>query len=410
MSKNNINIGKAGNFFQEDCEMIAVAIQINDLLANHEVCYYDAGLNQDDEDQGYQRQPGLPRVTKIAKKLERSLVSDSFLPIPTSVILSDRGVKYKHNDGRLDIIDGKFKLIDGQHRLLAYKKAIDEYEVDALNTHYLSCVIIKIEDYGKKNKLTELQKKEIELKHFNTINGEAKAVPVDLGNALLVNLYQSGALKSDEYDDSKVMSMELVMKLNDESGPWQGKILMPNEKAYPAKVWKNPNATEQDKLKKHLRVVKSTSLVVSLKPLLKYLEENVFRPTESRARKLETIYTLLDNYWTVIKKQVPNAINESRDHVIQKSPGIFSLHSLLIELCKDIVRNNERITSMESFEKRLMNEELEFMSEDWWSNDKDNPGEAAKYGSMKGFKALSLEYLKQINELSDPSKQEEIVY
>ena len=231
MSKNNINIGKAGNFFQEDCEMIAVAIQINDLLANHEVCYYDAGLNQDDEDQGYQRQPGLPRVTKIAKKLERSLVSDSFLPIPTSVILSDRGVKYKHNDGRLDIIDGKFKLIDGQHRLLAYKKAIDEYEVDALNTHYLSCVIIKIEDYGKKNKLTELQKKEIELKHFNTINGEAKAVPVDLGNALLVNLYQSGALKSDEYDDSKVMSMELVMKLNDESGPWQGKILMTNEKA-----------------------------------------------------------------------------------------------------------------------------------------------------------------------------------
>ena len=57
-----------------------------------------------------------------------------------------------------------------------------------------------------------------------------------------------------------------------------------------------------------------------------------------------------------------------------------------------------------------MNEELEFMSEDFWSNDKDNPGEAAKYGSMKGFTALSLEYLKQINELSDPSKQEEIVY
>lgn len=385
-------IGKVGNFFQEKNEMITIAINVNDLINNHEICYYDDDLNSDHVDQGYQRKPGLPRVSKIAKSIERTINNDTFLPIPTSITLSDRGVNYKFKDGKLDIIDGKFKLIDGQHRILAYQKAIEDLGCENLKTHYLPCTLILIE---KLDHLSDLEKKELELKHFNTINGEAKSVPVDLGNALLVNLYQAGALKSDEYDDSKIMSMELVMKLNDESGPWMSKIIMPNKAAYKSSEWK------ADPKLKHLRIVKSTSLVTSLKPIIKYLDNNVFTPLTTREVKLNTIYTILDNYWTVVTNRMPDAIFEARDHVIQKSPGIFSLHYLLIELCKVIKASDEKLTDIKSFEKRLNSEELDFMVQGFWANDKDNPGEATKFGSMKGFKVLSEAMLKNVVEASE---------
>ena len=384
-------IGKVGNFYQENNEMITVAIQVNDLLHNHEICYYNSELNQDSPDQGYQRKPGLPRVSKLAKSIERTVNNDTFLPIPTAIVLSDRGVNYKFNNGELDVIDGKFKLIDGQHRILAYKRAIEKLNCENLKTHYLPCTVIRLEQNEHMN---DLQKKELELKHFNTINGEAKSVPVDLGNALLVNLYQAGALKSDEYDDTKIMSMELVMKLNDECGSWMNKIIMPNHTAYKISEWK------ADPTLKHLRVVKSTSLVTSFKPLLKYLDNNVFTPMTRREVKLKTVYTILDNYWGVINKRMPHALREARDHVLQKSPGIFSMHSLLIELCKLIKSSGEKLSDIKSFESRLQSEELEFMVGGYWSNDKDNPGEATKYGSMKGFKFLSGEFLKDIVEAS----------
>jgi len=386
-------IGKVGNFFQEQNEMITIAINVNDLINNHKICYYNSDLNRDDEDQGYQREPKAPRLSKIAKSLERTVNNDTFLPIPTAITLSDRGVNYKFTDGKLDIIDGKFKLIDGQHRILAYQRAIEELGCDSLKTHYLPCTIILIE---KQDHLTELQKKEIELKHFITINGEAKAVPVDLGNGLLVDLYQSGALKSDEFDDVKIMSTQLMMMLNDESGPWMDKVIMPNKSAYKKSEW------NVDPKLKHLRVVKSTSIVNSFKPLIKYLENNVFTPMTTRETKLKTIYTILDNFWTVLKMNMPVAIDEARDHVLQKSVGIFSMHYLLIELCKVIkASGNELLTDIGSFEKRLNSDELEFMSHDFWSNDKENPGEATKYGNMKGFKRLSEVMLKEVVEASE---------
>tara|TARA_Y100001935_G_C17006038_1_gene360608 strand:- start:60 stop:611 length:552 start_codon:yes stop_codon:yes gene_type:complete len=171
---------------------------------------------------------------------------------------------------------------------------------------------------------------------------------------------------------------------------------MPNNAPYKASEWK------ADKKLKHLRVVKSTSLVTSFKPLIKYLDNNVFTPMTTRETKLNTIYTILDNYWTVIRKRMPSAVDKARDHVIQKSPGIFSLHYLLIELCKVIkASGNELLTDIKSFEKRLASEELEFMVQGFWSNDKDNPGEATKFGSMKGFKVLSEGMLKNVIEASE---------
>ena len=62
---------------------------------------------------------------------------------------------------------------------------------------------------------------------------------------------------------------------------------------------------------------------------------------------------------------------------------------------------DEKLTDIKSFEKRLNSEELDFMVQGFWSNDKDNPGEATKFGSMKGFKVLSEAMLKNVVDSSE---------
>ena len=93
--------------------MITVAIQVGDLINKelYQIDYYTADLNQDHPDQGYQRRPQPARVSSIAKDIVKKRINGTFLPMPTSLILSDRGVNYKFNNGKLTVIDGKFKFI-----------------------------------------------------------------------------------------------------------------------------------------------------------------------------------------------------------------------------------------------------------------------------------------------------------
>lgn len=394
------DIGILGNYFQDEHEMITVAIQVGDLINKelYQIDYYTADLNQDHPDQGYQRRPQPARVSSIAKDIVKKRINGTFLPMPTSLILSDRGVNYKFNNGKLTVIDGKFKLIDGQHRVLAYKKALEEFdETEDLASHYFSCTIIKVEDQD----LSDLEKKEIELKHFNNINGKAKPVPVDLGNALLFNLYKSGALKNDEFDFKKIMAIDAATALNDSSGPWMFKLQMPNEKKYTKKE------IQDDPQRKHLRLVKSTSLVTSLKPIIKYLHDNVFRTNTDDKLKQQTLFTVLDNYWTVINQRCPESIRYGKESVIQKSSGIFSFHMLLENLMKDIKRDNGHITNIEEYEKRL-DPEASFLNDNYWKSTKDEKGEATRYGSMGTFKIHANNMYQELLDLRKDDDKDEI--
>ena len=383
-------IGKVGNFFQGPYEMITIAVQVNDLIHNHEILYYQNELDDEDPNQGYQREPKQPRIKRFAAKIERTVNSKNFIPMPTALILSDRDVNYKFSNGSVDIIDGKFKLIDGQHRVLAYKRAIEELKCDSLKTHYIPCTILKINDL----KMTDKEKFELEVKEFITINGEAKSVPVNLGTELLVQLYQGGRLKNDEFNDVKIMAAQLVKRLNEECKPWKDKLIVANQSTYKKKDWGINNEF------KHKRVMSNKSLMDALELVIKYFDEFIFKPNEPRDSKMDTLYMVLDNYWTVINDSMPEAISKARNHVLQKSVGIFSFHHLLIEIVK-LIRSPENqgyVSDKKEYEKILSSETLEFMDSSWWSNDNKNPGYASKFGNRKGFKVLSKEMYAQIDE------------
>ena len=145
------------NLFQENFEMITGSMQVSEIAVSTTIEYYQK--DQDESDQGYQRPLNQRRIQSMANSFERDIKNGSFLPIPTAIILSDRGVNYKVNNGEIDLIDGEFKIIDGQHRSKSFSEVVSKFkdELPDFATNRLPIVIIKIEDPKK----SENEKKRI---------------------------------------------------------------------------------------------------------------------------------------------------------------------------------------------------------------------------------------------------------
>jgi len=84
------------------------------------------------------------------------------------------------------------------------------------------------------------------------------------------------------------------------------------------------------------------------------------------------------------RENLPEAFERPAEHVIQKTPGVFSLHALAPQV----------IDEVKSSGRPLVSDEIEHMIESWRSLGSaywavDNPRGAAQYGSMKGFSRLA---------------------
>ena len=202
------------NLLQEKHEMLTGSMQVTDLSNHTEIKYYDFNVKENDQ-QGYQRPLLRRRINSMANGFEKSIQSGSFLPIPTSIILSDRGVNYRvTKDNRIDLISGRFKIIDGQHRTESFKEVINRFEhlVD-FPANYMSIVILRIEHL----ELTPEQKIDLEMQHFRIINETAKKVPVDLALHLLS--WRKDTIKGAELskaDENRVICNNVVNQLNSE--------------------------------------------------------------------------------------------------------------------------------------------------------------------------------------------------
>ena len=87
---------------------------------------------------------------------------------------------------------------------------------------------------------------------------------------MLLNLYRSGALVGDKKNEIKIIGFQLVEKLNNNCDAWKDKIIMPNDTKYTKDEIRYNSKLE------HRRIVRSTSLQNSIKPVLKYLDEYHF--------------------------------------------------------------------------------------------------------------------------------------
>ena len=95
---------------------------------------------------------------------------------------------------------------------------------------------------------------------------------------------------------------------------------------------------------------------------------------------------LIDRYWQALKQTYPEAFETPAEYVIQKTPGVFSLHLLLPEVV-ELVRSKGQDLTVDGM-VAVMKPWVELGSE-YWETGYDEG--AARYGSMAGFSRLAAE-------------------
>jgi len=332
-----------------------------DLISITAVDHFNSAVPIDHPKQGYQRAPERSRITKIGSHLIKSIAhgegSGGGL-FPTAVVLSAR-TPLKYQNGKLTVAE-PLQVIDGQHRIAGMRYAIDEKATTELLDFPMPFVII------------EVAERLVEMNQFTTINGNAKSVRTDLVNAILTaTAAKLGDSAVPDKDRWKVVVTRVVERLDkDPSSPWHNLILMPDESG-------SPKSTGG-------KIVRAASFMTSLAPVYGWLREFGFLDrSPDLTSEAGILYDVIAAYWQALKKVVPEAFATPDDHVIQKTPGLFSLHKLLAHLLPVMFKGHQT-WSKENFVKFLQ-DGVEITDAQFWQKDADR---AAAYGSMKGFQDL----------------------
>jgi DGQHR domain-containing protein len=335
------------------------------------VDHWNPKLTATDPNQGYQRGPEPPRVRKFGNFMMGGI--DSICP--TALLLSDRNAttKYDQSTNQITInTDKPLHIVDGQHRVAGFGYAIVDKKCDELREFQVPVIIVKGLDRTR------------EMQQFRIVNGTAKSVRTDLCNMILTKLEADrGEDAISEKDFWKIVCVRTIEVLNTmEDSPWKSRILMPNEKKY------TKADIQKDLRKAHLRIVRATSFITSLRPVYMYLKE-YGHISGSSLEQANNLASILKEYWSALKSMMPEAFERPGDYVIQKTPGLFALHMI----CQRVLgRMHTGRREWKEAEFKVMLEPCPELSDPNYWLAKKREGEslgAAAYGSMKGFKELA---------------------
>ncbi len=339
-------------------------LPMGDIAQFTEVDLYDSSLPIDDPEQGYQREPE-PRYKGFGKYLIENGTKATLTPL----VLSGRDTKFDFDANRNIIkLSDKHKLyvVDGQHRIEGAKYAIYSKHADFLSTLEWPIEIIE--------GMTKLE----EMKRFVEINSNAKSVRTDLVNSILTQrARKEGEDSIDDKDVWKVVVSHAVDEMND-NDPWTDRITMPNEHSFTKKE------IEENAKLENQRLVRATSVMTSLKPIYAFAKEATGELSGSLQDQGKTLGNITLEFWRAVEAVNPELFKVPSDYVIQKTPGVFSLHGLLLHLMRDMYKGR-RAWKKEEFMVMLDGAE-DIFSPKYWSK---KEGEAQKYGSMKGFAQLT---------------------
>ncbi len=347
---------------QNGVRIFAGVMPAKDLIAVSTIDHYKSSLQPDDPGQGYQRPAERSRITRIGSHLINSIVNGEGNGgglFPTAVILTAR-TPLKFQNGQLTITD-LLQTTDGQHRIAGLRYAIEEKGESALEPFPIAFVVIEVAD-----RVTEMNQ-------FNIINGNAKSVRTDLVNAILT------ATAAKKGDDSialserwKIVVTRVISKLDQQPGsPWFGLIAMPDETGSPKS--------------KGGKVVRATSFMASIRPVYNWLNQiGKLSTCNDSTEEAEVVFGVLAPYWNALKDVNPAVFANPQDYVIQKTPGLFSLHKLLQAYLLGVMYQARLDWTKENFVK-FLEASAEITDQDFWHKDSNR---AAAYGSMKGFDDL----------------------
>lgn len=358
---------------QNGTRLLLTKIRAGDLPHYTRIDPYDSTKDFADKDQGYQRPPELTRIKKFANWLKHEAESGR-VQMPTAILLSARGTDVILSPtGTITLKqNNKLPLVDGQHRVRGFQYAIEEKQLSQFADYEVPAVILLDVDIVA------------EMKQFNTVNGTQKSVRTDLVNMILTQLAEREGVDSvKESEHWKVIVSRVVTRLNeDKTGPWHDQIVMPDSSAYPKEQ------VAEDESLRHKRVARATSFMTSLKPIEGYLAEHHLS-SGSIEQRAEKLFEITSEFWKAIREMMPECFEKADDYVLQKTPGIFTLH----KLCKEVMRDmwvGRRAWTKDQFKEMLVSCE-ELSSPAFWAagTDESNRGDGAKYGSMKGFSELA---------------------
>ncbi len=363
-SKNTLVV-PAIQFEQRGHRIFTTVFRAADLVNNTKVDYYNSNVSPTDPNQGYQRPPERSRITRIGSYLIKTLGGGLY---PTAVLLAARK-PLQFDPVKSNLIlnpQNPFQVIDGQHRIAGLKYAIEEKENQEIANLQVPAIILEVSD------------RIVEMEQFRIINGTAKSVRTDLVNAILT---AKAAQQGDEVITTserwKVVVTQVVDYLDraDES-PWKGVLVMPDE------LGVSKAGAEGSDAKK---IVRATSMMTSLRPVYEWLSQTRFLQGKSIKEEVSFVGGIMFAYWSALQEVVPDAFSDPRNYVIQKTPGLFSLHLLLRDkLLPDMFRGRREWTK-ENF-ILFLKDSPEITEPMFWNAKEDR---ASKYGSMKGFRDLA---------------------
>lgn len=234
---------------------------------------------------GYQRRPEEKRVKSISKYFEKA---NAIMPVAGLLNVREKH-RLRYGNGFLTIPDGTDAwVVDMQHRLKGILRA---YEDETLKDATFEFPVVITEG------LNHIE----EAAQFYVINTKARKMDVALTRRLLI---ENNKIK--DLADVKpwvVAAVRITIALNKSlpGNPWFERLRQPNE----------------DRLEG--QIGSENSFVSSLKQLL---IPGRYRQPRAAAKKLGA-------YWSAIRENIPEAFDEPRRYLIQKTPGMFAFNSFI---------------------------------------------------------------------------------
>jgi DGQHR domain-containing protein len=302
-------------------------------------------------ERGYQRPPERARAIKVMRylKTRRPLM-------PLSILLAHRGKLEAEplGDGLVTVTipeDIGMYTVDGQHREAGFTVAIDEQGIARFADYPLPVVI-----WDESEEFEEAQQ-------FRVINETMKKVRTDLASRILALMVTSREGRREVIEAGREAETKAVLVMRalntDPASLWLSAIQAPHER------------------KSRDHVIREASFSSSLKPVLTTRPYSTWEPTR--------LAEVINNFWKAWQSLVPQAFAEPTEFVLQKTPGAYSLHELLVYVLE--VLRDRGITSPtpEDF-AGILRDLGDYATAEYWR--RDNPEGAAVFGSMKGFRIL----------------------
>jgi DGQHR domain-containing protein len=290
---------------------------------------------------GYQRTPDETRIKSIVRYLERK---NAIMPVAGLLNIRERN-RAKFSKGNLIIPDGaEVWVVDMQHRL----KGLDRAREDGVlpGDRFRFPVVIT-------EGLSQIE----EAAQFYVINTKSKKMDVALTRRLLIENARVKDLADVKPWEIAAVRITIDLNKSISSNPWYGTIRQPNEERQGQHV-----ATEK-------------SFVSSLRQLL----------IPGRHKQPHKVAKRLANYWAAIRENIPEAFQEPKRFLVQKTPGMFAFNFFIAPMMLAKNDRSDRFTESLRGLKRL--------GPDFWRG--SNKRGARRFGTGMGGYANLADYVKK---------------